>query len=115
MFNLLISLSTFIIAFLIYVGYAYMNFSTTIKDQWWYIPLGLVLTVIGNTLWMIVTKLELSQHLLLIKGVIWDLMLTTTFIAVPLLFFSVKLNQLSIIGLIISIIGIIIMKLGLVT
>ena len=96
----------------IYTMYAYMSFHGDIKNSAWFIPTGTLLAVLGNVLWLIYAQKTDSQQLLLTRGIIWDLMISASFIITPFIFFDMKINKVTLLGLGITIIGILVLKSG---
>ena len=100
------------LAAVIYALYAYLNYSP-VKDEWWYFPVGMLLSMVGNLVWMIITKIPSTNTVLFFRGVVWDAILTVVFIVIPFCFFEIRLSMLGVIGLVISLIGIFILKISL--
>ncbi|HLD91741.1 MAG TPA: hypothetical protein VI911_12140 [Patescibacteria group bacterium] len=63
-------------------------------------------------MWLIFTKVETQSNQIFVGGIIWDFLLSLSFIIVPFLFCSIKLNKVSLVGLFICIIGLILLKGG---
>ena len=99
------------LACFLYLFYAYLNYSN-LKDRWWYIPLGLLVTCLSNLIWLLVTKIPSSTGVLLIRGVVWDVMTTATFMVVPFLFMGFRLSGWEIVGFGVCLVGLLMMKLN---
>jgi len=101
----------FVIGFVGLCLQAYVSYDDSIQDKWFYYPVGIVLNVIGASLWFYVAKMTTGKETYL-AAMIWDGMAAFTFFILPLLLFGVKLNLLNTIGLLFGILGIILMKIG---
>jgi drug/metabolite transporter (DMT)-like permease len=96
--------------FLIASAVAFMSYKNSFKLMWWFMPLGIFLSVLGSTLWMYVAKITIDANKLAILGLYWDSILTLTYIAVPILFFSARFNFNQTLGIVFIIIGILLTK-----
>ncbi len=100
----------FIIATIIYIFSAYMSHSPTIKLSSWYFIVGIILANITNILWMILAKNTTDNSKVLLYGLVWDSIITFSFLLTPFLFFDIKLTMPQIIGVCLMVIGIILTK-----
>lgn len=98
------------LAAIIYGITAYMSYSETIKASSWYFIVGIILANIANIMWMILAKNTTDNSKLVVYGLIWDSILTLSFLLTPFLFFDIKLSMTQTIGLGLIIAGIICTK-----
>lgn len=102
----------FIIGAIIYGTYTWMVFEPSIRNSKYLIPLGLLVALIGNIVWLLLARDIKDNKQLMLYGLIWDMMITASFLVVPIVFFNVRLNFMSAIGCLIAVAGIVIMKLS---
>lgn len=96
----------------IYGSYAWVTFNPSFKDSWYLVPVGLVLAIMGNLLWILIAKRTSSPAELTVYGMAWDTMITVSFVLVPVVLFGVRFSGVSGLGLILAILGIFLMKVG---
>ena len=98
---------------IIYTLYGIMSYMDDWKALWWYIPVGLGLSMLGNLLWLFYVKSENNPTIILTNGAIWDTMISICFM-VSILFTnkSLDLSTSTVVGAGITLIGLIIMKVG---
>lgn len=101
----------FVIGFLGLCGQAYLSYSENLKSQWFYFPLGILINMLGASLWYYVAKITTGKQTYM-AGLAWDFMAGLPFLFLPLLLFGVKLNTINVIGLTIALFGMILMKVG---
>lgn len=101
----------FIFGFIGLCAQAYISYDKSLQSEWFYFPLGILLNAIGAFLWYYVAKITADKETY-IAAVIWDSLTAFAFLVLPLVMFSVKLNWINALGLILGIIGIILMKVG---
>lgn len=102
---------TFIAASLFYLFGAYIAYDVAIKASPWFLPLGVVVGIVSNLIWLYVTKITTDNKELFLYGLIWDVMMMAAYIIVPLLLFNVRLDWKQSLGTILVIIGLILTKL----
>ena len=100
----------FLLGFIIYSTGAWISYSDTIKQSFWYYPLGLTLSVIANYAWLTIAKITPNKDDILLYGSIWDSIILGTFIIIPFMFFDLKLGYKDAIGFSLIILGILIVK-----
>lgn len=95
---------------LVYLQLATLSYSKDFQAKNWFLPVGLALAVIANLVWLIIARREPSTEALLIKGLLWDVMLTGCYLIVPI-FLGVQLTLIQIFGIILIVAGMILTKL----
>ena len=103
---------SYLVCVLVYGAYAFINYSEQLKLRWWYFPLGLSLTLIGNFFWLLVTKITSDASSLLVRGIVWDLLVTAAFIVTPFVFYGMSFSLYAYLGLAITVTGIMITKIA---
>ena len=97
---------------IVYAVYAWVTFSPSVRAAGLVFPAGLVTAVIGNVLWLMLVNKVYDQQKLIYYGMLWDTMVTASFILVPVLFMGVRLSMLSMIGCGVVVAGLLMMKIG---
>lgn len=100
------------LATIVYSAYAWITFNPALKTFAYLVPLGLLLAVIGNWAWISIARSIQEPSELVIYGMLWDAMITLTFVMVPVLFFGVRFNVVSGLGCGLVLIGLTLMKIG---
>jgi len=90
--------------FILYSLYGYICL-TTIRDSKWFYGAGLALVIIANILWMTLVKRLNEPGAIVVAGVIWDAIIVSTIILVPVLM-GIDLAVHKWVGLVIAAIGI---------
>lgn len=76
------------------------------------IPIGLCLAVIGNLIWLTMSKLILiDKTTVFYYGLAFDATITATTILIPAVFFGVRLSPISWVGVALVLLGLLILKL----
>lgn len=101
----------FLIGLIIYLFMAFASYYDALKQSKYYFPLGILAAIIANFIWLSIAKSETNSSALVIKGVLWDLMLTLCYVAVPILFFKTQFTVNQIIGILLMLVGLIFIKL----
>lgn len=96
---------------LVYLQLASLSYSKDLQSKPWYLPVGLVLAVLANLVWLVIARREPTPEGLLIKGLIWDVLLTGCYLIIPILFYQVQLTLIQIFGIILIVSGMILTKL----
>lgn len=99
------------IGFVTYSLMAIISYSETAKSSWFYFPLGILAAIIANVTWLHISKMELDNSALVIKGLWWDSMLTSLYILIPIIFFGARLSGIQIVGLVLVVAGLFLTKL----
>lgn len=105
MFWILVSINT-----VLYGLYCYLGYIDSIKELSWFVPICLLIVLVGNDLWLFYVKTISDTSTIFISGIIWDALLTSSFVLVPYIFFNVKLGRTSLLGLLICIVGLALLK-----
>jgi drug/metabolite transporter (DMT)-like permease len=96
----------------IYTSYAWLTFAPSMKASSYLIPLGITMAIAGNFLWIMMARSIHQPAALVYYGMLWDSMITISFILVPIIFFGVRFNFVSGIGCTLVLVGLTLMKLG---
>jgi drug/metabolite transporter (DMT)-like permease len=97
---------------LIYVFYAWLTFSPSMKTSEYLMPLAIAMAIAGNLLWIKMARSIQEPAALVYYGMLWDSMITVSFIVVPIIFFGVRFNVISGFGCVLVLAGLTMMKLG---
>lgn len=99
--------------FALYGVFAYTNYWDTLKSNTTlYFTIGLSIAILGNSLWLLLTKILPTNNSIYIGGIVYDSLVTLAFILIPWYFIGIKLANIQWIGLIIVIVGLLTLKLG---
>jgi len=91
----------------------YISFDKSLHNKWWYIPAGLMLGILSNSIWILTTKYFGDEKKLYTFSLIWDILFVAIYYFLPLIFFDIKLEKHGYIGLLLMVIGILIIKIKL--
>jgi multidrug transporter EmrE-like cation transporter len=97
---------------IIYSLYAWLTFKPELKVSNYLMPFGLGLALIGNLLWILLAKSTHEPAKLIVYGMVWDTMITLSFLLVPMMFFGVRFTLVSGVGCGFVVLGLLMMKLG---
>jgi len=100
----------FLVAGFIYFFYSWLVFNPEYKDKAWVYPVGVFCAVIANLIWIYISKITADSSRVIIYGTIWDVIITASTIAVPILMFGTRLSNYAWLGLALIIIGLFILK-----
>ncbi len=101
----------YIVAIGLYCMAVYLNYSS-LRTSGWFIPAGLVLSLITNLVWLFIVQNTPDKHLLYVRGLIWDAIIVGAYALIPILFFGVRLTGWTLIGGITTMVGLVLMKVG---
>jgi multidrug transporter EmrE-like cation transporter len=96
----------------IYSLYAWLTFKPELKVSAYLMPIGLSLALIGNLLWILLAKSTQEPAKLIMYGMMWDTMITLSFLLVPMMFFGVRFTLVGGVGCALVVVGLLMMKLG---
>jgi multidrug transporter EmrE-like cation transporter len=77
----------------------------------YYQLLGILLGVAANFLWFSIAKQTMDRGLILRYGFYWDSIIVFSFVAIPYMFFDIRLTLIKTIGIITIAAGILLTKL----
>lgn len=103
-------LAIFAMGALAYSATAWISYYEPVKLSPYYFPIGLALSLAANFGWLMIAKIVPNRDEILIYGAFWDIMIMMAFLAVPLLWFEVRLETKESIGLAFIIVGILTLK-----
>lgn len=104
-------ITIYIIGFLLYCVSVAFSYSNWFKNSPWFIPIGLIISIAINYLWLYICKNTIDKHILYLRGIYWDGMIVGCYTIIPVLLFEVRFKATTAIGLALVIIGMIITKL----
>ena len=99
-------------AAVIYVLSCWLTFASSLKDRWWYIPLGMLLGIVLNGVWFWAAKTFGDKNKMYAFSLTWDALMMMIFYTLPLLLFGAKLDRTGWFALGLIVIGAIILKLN---
>lgn len=102
----------FFFGFIIYSAMAFGTYHEGYKASNYYFPLGILMAIGANFIWLSIARTTESSSALVLRGLYWDVMLTACYLIVPFLFFGAKVNSTQAIGIGMVILGIILTKVG---
>ena len=104
-------LVVFIISFasLLYASLCYCSYSQ-IKDTPWIWLIGFTISGAEGVLWFWLVRCMPNKESTLIISLVWDVLMTSVFIIVPILMFHVRLDWKTSIGFAFCVVGLIILK-----
>jgi len=103
-------LAIFFIGALAYSTTAWMSYYDPIKASSLYFPLGILMSLVANIGWLTIAKIVPNRDDILIYGAFWDSMIMIAFLAVPLLWFEVRLETRESVGLSLIVLGMLCLK-----
>lgn len=101
----------FIIGFMAYAALAHLSYSSLKTTGLPYYLTGLGIAILANACWLWIARSEPNASKLMLTALYWDVMLTLTYLLVPILFFSVKLSVPQMFGAFLIFLGIVLTKL----
>lgn len=87
-----------------------ITFTKSVHDRWWYFPLGMLLGVSTNCIWLLSAKLLDTKEKIYTLSLFWDCAMVAVYFLVPVLFFGIRLDRIGVIGLVIAIVGALLVK-----
>ena len=102
----------FFLGAIIYCCIAFISYSAQFKHSSYFYTSGIFLAIMANSIWLWICKTNTDHNKLILIGVSWDVMLTSAYLLVPILFYNVKLTGLQISGIIVTIVGLVLTHLG---
>lgn len=98
---------------LIYSLGCWVTYSDDAKQRWWYLPLGVSLGALVNLIWFYVCRVLPENNKIYVFNLMWDAVMVAVYYGLPLLFFGVKLDRVTMVGATLMLVGIFVMKLRL--
>lgn len=102
----------YLIGLITYVTSASISFIEPLKRSAWFYPIGLILALIANIIWLHIARTTLDKELVYIRGLVWDAMIVGAYVAIPVIFFGVRLSGVALLGVTLIITGLVLTKLG---
>lgn len=94
-----------------YLMGAYIAYDAAFKASAWFLPVGIIVGIISNLIWLYVTKITVDNKELFIYGLVWDVMMMAAYIVIPVLLFNVRLDWKQTVGTILVLTGLTLTKL----
>ena len=88
----------------------YVSFNKNLHDKWFYIPVGITIAFITNFIWYNSTKWIGDEKKIYVFSLVWDFIVCLVYLFLPLIMFKIKLDKVSVFGLLLMLIGLIIIK-----
>lgn len=101
-----------VVVFVLYSICCYFTFDDRTRAKWWYVPSGVFLGIVCNTIWLFMTRSLDDKEKIYFYALFWDAMIVVVFYGMPILLFGVKLNKWGLLGLALMITGLTIMKIA---
>jgi multidrug transporter EmrE-like cation transporter len=95
---------------LLYVCSAYLSYNEEWRRTDWFWPVSVVLGLVISSVWFAMVKYLDDKQRIYVYSLCWDSLMCGTFYLVPLIFFGVKLDRWSVLGLILMIAGVMLIK-----
>lgn len=102
----------FLIGFVVYLIMAWTTYYLPFKETKFFFPAGIAFAIIANFIWLSIARATPEASVLLMRGLYWDVMLTSCYLLVPFVLFGAKVALLQALGIALIILGIILTKLG---
>lgn len=87
-----------------------LTYNKAIHDRWWYFPLGVLMGVSTNTLWLISAKLLGDKQQIYIFSLFWDCIMMAIYLLIPIFIFGIRFDKIGFCGLLLIIIGTLLIK-----
>jgi len=87
-----------------------LTFCKDLYDKWYFVPLGLLISIFTNILWFTTAKYFNDPRRTYIMSLGWDIVVCLIYFILPVIFCKIKLNKSELTGIIVMIIGLLIMK-----
>jgi len=97
---------------LVYGAYAWLTFNPGVRASGYVVPVGLCFAMVGNFLWLTIVDNTGDITRLAYYGLVWDSIVTASFILVPVVFFGVRFTPVSLGGCLMVLVGLVVMKIG---
>jgi len=101
-----------LLGMLVYGAYAWVSFSPSVRASGLVVPVGLSFAFVGNLLWLSIVVRTDDTATLTYYGLVWDSIVTASFVLVPVLLFGVRFTAVSAVGCLMVLVGLTIMKIG---
>ena len=98
------------IGFVLYCLSVVLSYSYKLKASSLFFPIGLTLALIVNYLWLYIAKISINKHDIYLRGLVWDSMIVGCYVLIPILFYGVKFNITTAIGIGLVVLGLILTK-----
>lgn len=106
----IIPICIYLLAALTYSCGALLSYSDSIRNSYRIYLYGLITSNVGALLWLFLVKYLNNNQSIYVAGIIWDVIMVSTFLLVPLMFYNIPLTRQIICGLTLIVVGIIIIK-----
>lgn len=107
----MIEWSLILLAIGLYCCSSYLSYSDAWRRSPWLIPVGMSIGIVSSIAWFMLVKQVDDKQRIYFYSLIWDTIICSCFYIVPIIFFSVKIDRWSFLGLALMICGLVIIKL----
>lgn len=87
-----------------------ITFNKSHHDKWYYIPCGLLITLIINSIWYSSAKHFSDERKIYIFSLYWDFIVCSIYLFFPLIIMNTKLDKWCYVGIALMFLGILIIK-----
>ena len=101
---------TLLIALNFYFACTYFSFHEELRRANWFVPVSVCLNIVTSFLWFSTVKYIDEKNKIFFYSLAWDFCMVCIAYFVPILFFNLNLNKMTIAGFLLMIIGLIIIK-----
>jgi multidrug transporter EmrE-like cation transporter len=93
-----------------YAMSVWLSYSAELKSSKWYFPIGILLAIVCNFLWLYVAKHSDTKHAIYMNALLWDSMIVGSYAIIPVLLFGVRFSTVNLFGVVLVIFGIVLTK-----
>lgn len=102
----------FTLVFIIYSIASVVSYNDEIRNSYRLFVYGLPLSFFGSVIWYIIIRILNEKDKIYVAGIYWDVVVAFTCTLVPLLFFNLKLNYLTWVGVGVIFLGLLLIKIS---
>lgn len=96
----------------LYFASVAVSYSKDFKASHYYFPVGLLLALTVNFLWLYIAKHSPNKESIYVRGLIWDSMIVGSYALLPIAFYGVRLSGFMLVGAVLIVSGLVLVKLG---
>lgn len=93
-----------------YLLSAYNIYDPTCRGSKYFFATGILLSVLANFIWLLITKSTENSQTIFKYALIWDVLLTLSYFAIPIALFNLSMDFRHWIGVLLILIGIVTLK-----
>jgi uncharacterized membrane protein len=95
---------------LIYAFASWLTYGDSCREQWWYVPIGAILGAVLSILWFVAAKVLGDKEKILVFSLYVDFIMVLCYYMIPFIFYGVKMDLWSGIGLLLMFLGFAVLK-----